>query len=99
MQRLFEKADCNKISSQGVRKREHIPAVLNHATELSDRGLPGFHLHPLKGRMKSFWSVTLRASWRVIFKIKNGDVHDVDLIDYHQEENMKSSPHPGRLIV
>ena len=42
-----------------------------------------FSCTPLKGSMKGFWSVTLRANWRVVFMIKNGDVYDVDLIDYH----------------
>jgi len=83
LQRLFEKADSSKVSAQDVQKLEHILAVLNHATKPEDMGLPGFRLHPLKGSMKGFWSVTLRANWRVIFRIKNGDIYDVDLIDYH----------------
>jgi mRNA-degrading endonuclease YafQ of YafQ-DinJ toxin-antitoxin module len=28
--------------------------------------LPGLRLHPLKGQMKGFWAVTVRANWRVI---------------------------------
>ena len=83
LQRLFERADRSKVSSQDVQKLEHILAVLNRATKPVDMDLPGFRLHPLKGRMKGFWSVTLRANWRVIFRIKDGDTYDVDLIDYH----------------
>ena len=45
--------------------------------------LPGFHLHALKGDLRGFWSVTVRANWRVIFRLHNGDAYDVDLIDYH----------------
>ena len=83
LQQLFEKADRSKVSAQDVQKLEHILAVLNHATKPEDMRLPGFRLHPLKGRLKGFWSVTLRANWRVIFRVKNGDIYDVDLIDYH----------------
>ena len=83
LQRLFERADLSKVSAQDVQKLEHILAVLNRATKPVDMDLPGFRLHPLKGRMKGFWSVTLRANWRVIFRIKDGDTYDVDLIDYH----------------
>ncbi|PYX43676.1 MAG: hypothetical protein DMG79_21915 [Acidobacteria bacterium] len=25
--------------------------------------LPGYRLHPLKGNLKGFWSVTVRANW------------------------------------
>lgn len=83
LQRLFERADRSKVSAQDVRKLEHILAVLNRAAKPEDMDLPGFRLHPLKGRMKGFWSVTLRANWRGIFRFKDGDTYDVDLIDYH----------------
>lgn len=42
-----------------------------------------FRLHRLKGDLKDFWSVTVRANWRVIFPLEEGDAYDVDLIDYH----------------
>ena len=45
--------------------------------------MPGFQLHPLKGELSSFWSVTVRANWRIIFRFEDGGVTDVDLIDYH----------------
>ena len=45
--------------------------------------LPGFELHPLKGNLKEFWSVTVRANWRIIFRFEDGEVYDVDLLDYH----------------
>jgi proteic killer suppression protein len=45
--------------------------------------LPGFRLHALKGSFKAFWAVTVRANWRVIFRLVEGEVLDVDYIDYH----------------
>ena len=44
--------------------------------------LPGFRLHPLKGASKGFWTVTVRANWRVIFRF-DGDAEDTDYVDYH----------------
>jgi len=44
--------------------------------------LPGFRLHPLKGALKGFWAVTVRANWRVIFRFGT-DAEDVDYVDYH----------------
>jgi proteic killer suppression protein len=44
--------------------------------------LPSFRLHPLKGKEKGFWAVTVRANWRVIFRF-DGDAQDVDYVDYH----------------
>jgi plasmid maintenance system killer protein len=31
--------------------------------------VPGLRLHPLKGREKGFLAVTVRANWRVIFRL------------------------------
>jgi proteic killer suppression protein len=45
--------------------------------------LPGYRLHPLKGDLKGFWSVTVRANWRIIFRFEGADAIDVELTDYH----------------
>jgi proteic killer suppression protein len=45
--------------------------------------LPGLRLHSLKGQMKGFWAVTVRANWRVIFYFTEGHAEDVDYVDYH----------------
>ena len=45
--------------------------------------LPRYRLHALKGGRKGYWSVTVKANWRLVFRFENEDVHDVELIDYH----------------
>ena len=61
--------------------------------------LPGFKLHPLKGNLAGYWSVTISANWRIIFRFEEGDATDIDPIDYHWEtptkDEMKNPPHPG----
>ncbi len=64
-------------------KFRDILARLDAAGDISDMDLPGFRLHPLKGEFKGLWAVTVRANWRVIFRIVNRDVLDVDYVDYH----------------
>ena len=44
--------------------------------------MPGYRLHPLKGNLKEFWSITVSGNWRIIFRFGDGNVHDVDLLDY-----------------
>lgn len=46
---------------------------------------PGWKLHPLKGDLKSFWSLTVSGNWRLIFTYdeKTNTAGDIDLIDYH----------------
>jgi proteic killer suppression protein len=83
LQRLFVDGEGRGLQAEMIEKIENILAVLNRARVPSDMSLPGFRLHPLKGRLKGFWSVTVRANWRVIFRFRDGHVWDVDLIDYH----------------
>lgn len=62
---------------------ENILTVLDAADSAQDLDLPGFRLHPLKGDLKGFWAVTVRANWRILFRFENGNAYEVDLTDYH----------------
>jgi proteic killer suppression protein len=83
LRQLFEKGASKGIRADHIVKVENILAVLNRARRPPDMDLPAFGLHPLKGNLKDFWSVTVRANWRIIFRFQDCDVYDVDLLDYH----------------
>ncbi len=83
LKRLFQQGDAKGISPDLLEKLENILFVLNRARRPEDMNLPSFRLHRLRGNLKGFWSVTVRANWRVIFRFEGGDAYDVDLIDYH----------------
>jgi proteic killer suppression protein len=83
LKRLFEQDDPSGVNAEHVGKLQNILATLNAAPIVAHMDLPGFHLHPMKGQMKGFWSVTVRANWRVIFRFAEGQAEDVDLVDYH----------------
>jgi proteic killer suppression protein len=83
LKRLHENDDPRGVISEHIDKLRDILARLDAAGEISDMDLPGFRLHPLKGEFKGLWAVTVRANWRVIFRVANGDVQDVDYVDYH----------------
>jgi proteic killer suppression protein len=46
---------------------------------------PGWRLHPLKGGLKGFWSLTVTGNWRIIFQYDpdTNTASEIDLIDYH----------------
>jgi proteic killer suppression protein len=83
LKRLYEKNDTSQIRPDHVEKVENILVVLDAAGSIGDVDLPGLHLHPLRGDFKGFWAVTIRANWRIIFRFENGEVFDVDYVDYH----------------
>jgi len=62
---------------------DNILTVPDDAATPQELSLPGYRLHPLKGDLKGFWSVTVRAKWRIIFRFEGTDVFEVELIDYH----------------
>ena len=62
---------------------EEILTVLDSATTPQALNLPGYRLHALRGELRGFWSVTVRANWRIIFRFEDGNAYDIELIDYH----------------
>jgi toxin HigB-1 len=83
LREFFERGNSKLLQSTHIEKIENILAALNRARKPDDMNLPGFRLHLLKGNRKGVWAVTVRANWGVIFRFDQGDVCDVDLIDYH----------------
>jgi proteic killer suppression protein len=45
--------------------------------------LAGRWANDVKGVLKGFWAVTVRANWRIIFRFANSKASDVDFVDYH----------------
>ena len=83
LKRLYEDDDPRGVMSKHAVKLRDILVRLDAASMVADMDLPGFRLHPLKGELKGFWAVTVRANWRVIFRFAEGDVVEVDYVDYH----------------
>jgi proteic killer suppression protein len=83
LRRLFEHDDVKSLSAEHVRKLKQILALLEAAQDVADLDVATFRLHALKGDLKGFWAVSVRANWRVIFRFKDGKACDVDLVDYH----------------
>ncbi len=81
--KFFEADDRRKLPAPQIDKIARILARLNEAMAVQDMGLPRYRLHPLKGELAGFWSVTVSGNWRIIFRFENGSAYDVDLTDYH----------------
>jgi toxin HigB-1 len=83
LRQLFEDDTTKGVNAEHIRKLRQILAVLQAAETIEAVRLPMFGLHPLKGELKGFWAVTVRANWRVIFRFEDGKASDLDLVDYH----------------
>ena len=83
LKRLYERGDRSGIRPDLVAVVADILARLDGADTPQAMNVPGYRLHPLKGGLKGLWSVTVRANWRIVFRLENADAFDVELIDYH----------------
>lgn len=80
---LYERGDRWRVSADFADKVERVLARLDEATEPGNMDLPGFRLHPLKGDLAGFWSVSVSGNWRIVFRFDGANACDVDLVDYH----------------
>ncbi len=82
--RLYKSGNGRDVPSSMVQKISDILLAIDEAAHPDEVGLfPGWRLHPLKGELKGFWSVTVSGNWRVIFRFEQGDAFDLDFVDYH----------------
>lgn len=83
LNRLYKRGDRKKIRPDLVARVSSILLALDAANKPSDLDLPRYRIHPLKGALKDYWSVYVSANWPIVFRFQDGDVYDVDLVDYH----------------
>ena len=83
LKQLFESGTLAGVNPQYASRLRRILALLETAETLDDMDLTGLNLHELKGERKGTWAVKVSGNWRVTFKIKQGDVIDVNYEDDH----------------
>jgi len=89
------------VIGEHTAKLRDILARLDAASTVADMDCPA-SLASAQGDFKGFWAITVRANWRVIFRLSNGDTLDIDYVDYHLKGScmpMKNPPHPGGFVL
>ena len=80
---LFETGSTRGVRHEHVKRLRLILARLQASASPTDMNLPGLDLHPLKGKLKGHFAVSVSANWRVTFRFEGIDAVDVDYLDYH----------------
>ena len=93
MIRSFKSKETEKIWNGNVSRKLPIDIqsiarrklrMLNNAIELKDLKIPPANrLEALKGERKGQYSIRINQQWRICFKWENGDVLEVEIVDYH----------------
>jgi proteic killer suppression protein len=86
LRHLHEAGSVKGVPSAMADKLRKLLFALETAETLEQlRRFPGWKLHPLKGDLQGFWSLTVTGNWRLIFSHdeQTNTANDIDLIDYH----------------
>lgn len=86
LKQLHEDSSAKGVPPAMADKLRKLLFALETAENLDQLGLfPGWKLHPFKGGMKGFWSLTVTGNWRLIFRYDEeaNTADDIDLIDHH----------------
>lgn len=83
LRRFFESGKTTGIQARHAKRLRLQLAALDTAQSIDDMSVPGYRLHPLKGKAKGRWSIWVSGNWRLTFEFDGGDVHVLDYEDYH----------------
>lgn len=83
LQHYYEAGNGSKLPAQYLRKINRIFDQLDAITSVNDIQAMGSGIHKLTGDLSEFWSITVTPNYRIIFRFENGDVYDIDYVDYH----------------
>lgn len=78
--------DAKGVPGDGVAKLRRMMAALHRSSgpeQLAAASLPGWRVHALKGDLAGCWSLTVTGNWRLLARFEDGDVVELDLVDYH----------------
>lgn len=74
-------------------------AMLNRAARLDDLRIPPANrLEALKGERAGQHSIRINDQFRICFRWRDGDAHDVEIVDYHRGNRhaYRALPHSRR---
>ncbi len=83
LRRFYEAGSVAGIQPQHASRLRMQLAALETALTIEDMDIPGFRLHPLKGRGRGRWSIWVNGNWRLTFEFHEGNAYILDYEDYH----------------
>ncbi len=83
LEKFFLSGSTAGIQAKHANKLQVQLMTLNEAQDIEQMSFPSWRLHPLKGNLADYWSITVNANWRLTFRFEDGNAYIVDYQDYH----------------
>jgi len=84
LEKCWLSGDCGKIDTRLRQRILNKLDYLDAAVAITDLEFPPSNrLHPLKGKFKGYWAISISGAWRLIFQFKNGQAYNVFYDNYH----------------
>lgn len=84
LRRFLENNDSGGLPQERLERIRRILTVLIGASNLEQANtMPGWKLHPLKANRAGTYAVAVSGNWRLTFWLKDNEIFDLDLKDYH----------------
>ena len=81
---IFNREFSKKLPVEIQRRAVRSLRFLNQADSLQDvAAVPAYRLEKLKGDRLGQYSIRINKQWRICFEWKDGDDHNVEVVDYH----------------
>lgn len=83
LRKFYETGNKSSIIPDHAKRLKVLLQLLNAANTQECLDAPGFDFHSLKGDLAGYYSVAVRANWKLIFQFDGEDAFLVDYLDYH----------------
>ena len=83
-ERLFHRESVRRFPAELQRTMLRKLVIVDAAESLTDlRSPPGNRLEKLRGDRAGQHSIRINDQWRICFRWRDGDAHEVEIVDYH----------------
>jgi proteic killer suppression protein len=81
---LWQGKFSKKLPPELQRKAQGKLGMLNNIKDIKELKIPPSNkLHGSEGDRKGQFAISINDQWRICFSFKNGDVFDVEIVNYH----------------
>ena len=80
----FARGDRRRLPAELAEKIDFLLKLLDRGTSSEDLRAEGIRVHRLAGDRRGFSAIEVSANWRIVFRFRDGNAYDVEVVDYHR---------------